>query len=340
MRRIVVIEYMRGLAALAVTWFHLTNTYKDSLVAASGAYGWLGVDVFFVISGFIIPYSISKTYAVYSIRDFPNFVTRRLVRLEPPYVLSILLVIGLGYLSALAPGFRGEDPEYGLGRVAAHLLYLIPFSGHDWLQPVYWTLAYEFAFYLFIGVMFPLIGRQNRPLAWIALALTVGVAVLTGILPDRSLLFVLGFAVFKLLTPARPDCEGVERGMSIVIVCGAVFILFRGSVPTALIGLGAAAIIYAFAHLGGLRGMLGRILLGLGTISYSLYLVHVPVGGRVVNLGKRFVTEPSAELLLSTIALMVSLVVALLFYIFIERPTVRIAHRLRPKRGLARRAST
>jgi len=115
--------------------------------------------------------------------------------------------------------------------------------------------------------------------------------------------------------------------------------VFLSSVPTALTGLGAAAIVYAFIHLREPRGMPGRILLGIGTISYSLYLVHVPIGGRVVNLGKRFVTEPSSELLLSTVALMVCMAAASLFYFVIERPAVRAARCLKPKHGRARRAS-
>ena len=54
---------LRGVAAFAVAWFHFTNgqpTFlpQDSLLKVSGAYGYLGVAVFFVISGFVIPYSL------------------------------------------------------------------------------------------------------------------------------------------------------------------------------------------------------------------------------------------------------------------------------------------
>ena len=52
------IDQLRGLAALSVAWFHLTNQYDD-WVALSGSRGWLGVEAFFVISGFVIPLSLA-----------------------------------------------------------------------------------------------------------------------------------------------------------------------------------------------------------------------------------------------------------------------------------------
>ena len=78
------VESLRGVAALAVAWFHVTAIHGDSWARSSGHYGWLGVDAFFVISGFVVPYSIARTFPNYTIRDLPNFVLRRATRLEPP----------------------------------------------------------------------------------------------------------------------------------------------------------------------------------------------------------------------------------------------------------------
>ena len=72
----------------------------------------------------------------------------------------------------------------------------------------------------------------------------------------------------------------------------------------------------------------GKALVGLGAISYSLYLTHVPVGGRVVNLGRRFVNEPSGEALLSALALAVSVLFAVFFWNAIERGSINCAARL------------
>jgi len=71
-----------------------------------------------------------------------------------------------------------------------------------------------------------------------------------------------------------------------------------------------------------------RILGFLGAISYSLYLIHVPIGGRVVNIGRRFVDGPVQEFVLSMAALAVSLMVATLFWKYIEEPAKRASKRV------------
>jgi peptidoglycan/LPS O-acetylase OafA/YrhL len=61
--RIVTVDALRGVASLSVAWFHLTQpnpALAPGIIKSSGAYGWLGVHIFFVISGFVIPYSLDK----------------------------------------------------------------------------------------------------------------------------------------------------------------------------------------------------------------------------------------------------------------------------------------
>ncbi len=76
--RLYTVEALRGLAALAVAWSHFSWTNPHWVVSLGGL-GAHGVDVFFVISGFIIPYSLHTS--AYSIRDFGRFMVRRLIRL-------------------------------------------------------------------------------------------------------------------------------------------------------------------------------------------------------------------------------------------------------------------
>ena len=56
--RLQAVEYTRGVAAFMVMWFHFTYLLPEGVLRASGLYGYLGVEAFFVISGFIIPYSM------------------------------------------------------------------------------------------------------------------------------------------------------------------------------------------------------------------------------------------------------------------------------------------
>jgi hypothetical protein len=57
-KRVLSVEGLRGIASLSVAWFHLTNTYQWGIVRASGSWCWLGVEAFFVIFGFVIPYAL------------------------------------------------------------------------------------------------------------------------------------------------------------------------------------------------------------------------------------------------------------------------------------------
>lgn len=326
--RLHIIEALRGLAALGVTWFHLTNSYTgDDAVRASGSYGWLGVEVFFVISGFVIPYSLYV--ANYQITDFGRFLARRLVRLEPPYLVSIALVILLQFASSYAPGFRGADPHYSVPQIAAHLLYMIPFTSYHWIGGVYWSLAYEFAFYITAGLLFSVV--WNRHLLFTAalsgLVFLAGFG-LTHAWDARLLLFLFGIAAVRYYV-------GRDRLwlFAACIAANAGIIVLIGSPLSALAGL-ITALMVVFVKIPAWRP-----LTALGAISYSLYLIHGPIGGRVVNLGGRFIHGQLQEFALSLVALAISLICAWVFYRAIEvastRASKRISLRPEPSSALA-----
>jgi peptidoglycan/LPS O-acetylase OafA/YrhL len=102
----------------------------------------------FVISGFVIPYAMYS--ASYRITDgaWP-FLLRRIVRLEPAYIVSLFLAFVLAYAVARTPGYRGP-PEPSLKDFLLQFVYLAPWFDVPWLDDVAWTLAIEFQFYLFM----------------------------------------------------------------------------------------------------------------------------------------------------------------------------------------------
>ena len=321
--RIVLIDYLRGLAALSVAWFHLTNG-SDGWLADTGRYGFLGVEAFFVISGLVIPYSILRAFPEYSLRDYPTFIARRMTRLEPPYLVSLLLVLVLTLVAAQFPQFRGTtegllDPW----RIAAHLFYLIPLTEYEWLQPVYWTLAYEFAFYLSIGLLFPWIARREQARGFMALAGACMLLVAFLDWPARVILFVMGLQVYRYVILGDPTW----RNLLVLASCLALMAQ-AGALTEGCVGFAVAVLLSNHGRIPAVPSALGRALGGLGLISYSLYLVHVPVGGRVVNLGKRFISNEVEYLVLSLAALVVSLLVSLAIFLLVERPAQSIARRV------------
>jgi peptidoglycan/LPS O-acetylase OafA/YrhL len=324
--RIHSLDALRGLAALAVAWYHFTNsgTFKDSgWLSASGAYGYLGVTAFFVISGTVIPYSLRA--AGYSLRNFPVFLGKRLVRLDPPYLASIALLLALGYLSTLAPGYQGQPFHVNWTQVLLHLGYLNAFVDpvHGWLNVVFWTLAVEFQFYLLAGLLYPLAASPARlvRLGFFSLFCAPAFFFHTDtFIFTYAFVFALGFATFQY----KAGVIGRREYLTLVCVFLAGAVLTVG--PAKAVGAGVAVAAINFAELR------ARALLLLGTVSYSVYLLHVPVGGRAINLGGRFAGTAGGRLAVCLGALAVTLAASYVFYRLAERPSQLLSSKIKYRR--------
>src|SRR5581483_11169245 len=186
--RITTVDALRGIASLAVAWFHFTNANPalgPGLVKASGKYGWLGVYIFFVISGFVIPYSLHK--ANYGYRQFWKFLSKRIVRLDPPYFANMGFILALAFIVPLVPGFRGPQPHFTAAQLLSHVAYLNSVVGRQWINPVYWSLGIEFQYYLLIGLIFPLLDSAHHSIRMAVM----GALLVPGLfIPQLSLLFI------------------------------------------------------------------------------------------------------------------------------------------------------
>ena len=156
--RFVFIDALRGLAALSVVLFHANDgRHIDELfVELPGAAraiienGDLGVQVFFVLSGFVIAHSMAKKTV--SAGYVGRFMLRRSIRLDPPYWASMLLVIALGVLSTYAvPGKTYEVPS--ATDIAIHVAYLPVLLDRPLINFVYWTLCLEIQFYFVFSLV-------------------------------------------------------------------------------------------------------------------------------------------------------------------------------------------
>jgi peptidoglycan/LPS O-acetylase OafA/YrhL len=321
-----ILDWLRGFAALAVAWFHFTvgsGLFASSPLIAWSHYGWLGVEAFFVISGFVIPYAMFAG-GYRGLQDAPAFILKRLARLEPPYVASIVIGLAILYAAAHAPGFRGQPPHVTPIQLLLHLGYLNVFTNQPWLNPVFWTLAVEFQFYISMVGLFYLIGsaRPELRLAGLALMAVLALCVRTHqfVFPYLGL-FALGAVAFHYRT-------GLVGRAGFAFLAAVLSILNMGmlGLPSALVGLATAALT-AFANPPRIPA-----LAWLGAISYSLYLLHVPIGGRVMNLAGRLPAEWHGAALLAAVA--ASLLAAWGFHRFVETPSQRWSGRIRYTDGV------
>jgi len=320
--RVRVVDAMRGVASMVVALFHM------GLLDI----GWIGVPIFFVISGFVIPLAMYK--GGYTLSAWPRYILKRIARIEPPYLVAVLMALVLAWLSSIAPGYRGGGFDVAPMDVILHVGYLVDFFGHRWLNPVFWTLSIEFQYYLFVSLAF--------------------FALCSGQLAVRAL-FMFSCLVIEFLFPEyRPllfswmglFCVGIAAFLFYIkkIGWGEMLLYFAACGITLTVyspedARFSGPIIAAVAMAAGLmivlyRSRVFKPLAFLGSISYSLYLVHVPIGGRVINLGSRFIDSSEVEsLLLRAIAMLISLLAAWLFYVAIEKPAVGWASAISYRRG-------
>ncbi|EFH09465.1 acyltransferase family protein, partial [Teichococcus cervicalis] len=198
-QRLPVLEAGRGIAALLVMLFHISDTAFHNLfgqrpVGAAFAFGYAGLDFFFVLSGFIITHvHLDDLGRRERVRPY---LWKRISRVYPAYWIVTLLYAGLALASA-----GGLEP----GRLLASLLLL---PGPPLLLGVAWTLVHEMLFYLLfaLAILAPRAGLAIG-LAWVALSLLLpkGIGPLADILFElRHVEFLMGALAAWTLRHAPP----------------------------------------------------------------------------------------------------------------------------------------
>jgi peptidoglycan/LPS O-acetylase OafA/YrhL len=149
-RRIELLDYARFAAAWAVVAFHflfkgIQEGKTPSLefipgVSEIAKYGYLGVQLFFMISGYVIFFSAKGKTA-------GAFAASRALRLYPAFWVAVLFTSAVSFL------FGGDTFRVSGAQVLANLTMVPGPLGYDLVDGVYWTLAYELKFYLLVGAM-------------------------------------------------------------------------------------------------------------------------------------------------------------------------------------------
>lgn len=308
------IQALRGVAALAVLLHHAMEV--------SGGHGWLtrlgasGVDVFFVISGFVMAYTSKGLSA-------PTFLLRRIARVVPMYWLVNLAMLGVA-ATGLAYKNLNTAPPY----VIASLLFLEPAP----MLNIGWTLNLEMVFYLLFAATIA-VGLFRFAALVIPLLLLLGIA--TG-LPQISKPIVLEFAMGVGLGTAfaRGWLSGKFAAPAALLSIGLFAAASYFSPDPATAGLpetvrwvwwGVPALLMVYASL----YWKPRSTL-LGDASYSIYLVHPIV---MTALAKVLLETQTPLWLAFPAAIVISLGLGLLAYRVAEGPLHRFTSAyFRPRR--------
>jgi peptidoglycan/LPS O-acetylase OafA/YrhL len=314
-RRIDEVDALRGLAAVAVMLFHYTGQGQglhDKNLLVHVPWGNYGVQLFFVISGYVILMTVRK------VKSATEFAVLRFARLYPAFWVAC----GLTYLSVQL--FGGGSRLHGW-EVAANLL-MMQVRHMQLIEGVYWTLHQEMYFYLvMLGLL--ALGTMCKGLGWALVPIRYSQTVVSGLVvaslgglrfAEWFSLFLIGMvlfdsmgkfkvrhAVFMMLAAADIVNRSLTTGqteimgwkyVAVVTVCGLlVFAATRVRMPW----------------------LANPVLLYLGKISYPLYLVHATMGYIVIRWLKD-AGAGSNVAVLGAIVVMLGLASAMTFGV--ERP--------------------
>jgi peptidoglycan/LPS O-acetylase OafA/YrhL len=317
---------MRGIAAMGVVLTHFvcktTGFVESENVMRIFALGELGVPLFFLISGIVIPLHMLQTN--YHHKDIGVFALRRVLRVEPAYLITLVIGISFWNLRSLVYGV-GPDTFLPTNRdIFLHLGYLVPFvEDARWVSPVFWTLAIEFQYYLLLACMFPLLASRSRQIQ----NTSIFGCLLTTAIPASSQtifpwipLFFTGIvsALFLLRRLNKVDfyfwlliclvLVAVQDWKTLVVASSALGVIFF--TPNASISP----------------------LAWLGKVSYSLYLIHGLTGAVFINLVSHHVNHPMMKFFVVVTGVVIALFCAWVMYVIIEAPSHQAAKRVKVKR--------
>lgn len=339
-KRVVELDGLRGLAALFVVVGHYFGEPQHGLHAL--AWAWIGVDVFFVLSGFLIGGIVLDEASQSGF--IARFYLRRAARILPVYLLTIASVfVGVG-------AFANADWAPHPLPVMAYLTFTQNFvmsAGNlgGWLEPT-WTLAVEEQFYLAIPLLIMFLPRRwvVPTLAGLWLSAIVVRAELLRIdhvsaltlLPGRADLLLSG--VFAAVCQRQIDVRRhltAFRMVPVIAVAGLVALAAAGDSavqllgPT-LIGVGAACFILCLVNEAPEAARFrSPVLRFFGLISYALYLFHQPVAGVLHGLVLDAAPDigTPARVGVGCLAALLSVGLATMSWFLLEQPILALVKR-------------
>ena len=346
-RRQIDLDVVRGLAILLAMGWHLNRLaiggVGDWLIAPGARIGWAGVDLFFVLSGFLIGSLIIREIQRTGRFDYARFLGRRVLRLWP--TLYVFLVAML--LARVAPW------QSFFWQIALHVQNYVPIKSATHL----WSLAVEEHFYLVLGAAFPLILRWLRwdralPLLLIAtlilcpllrwVAYDAGVPPATIQVQTQFRLDALAIGVLlAFLSLQAPDLFArmlaVRWLWGALVIAGGCFLWLvpKDSALGAILGYSVAwatgAAVLLLTYRSGFERFARLPCLAVafvGQISYPLYLWHVPAGKIGFGfLGRHIPGHPGVQVIAVYIA---AIIMAWAMTVAVEHPFMRLRDRWMP----------
>ncbi|WIM12693.1 MAG: Exopolysaccharide production protein ExoZ [Enhydrobacter sp.] len=312
--RLATIQGLRAIAALSVLFFHIR------LIGV----GYFGVDIFFVISGFIVCYVAD--------RQPDHFLAKRLIRIVPLYWVATAAMIGVAItLPALL-----QSTEVTATAAVKSLLFIPYERATGMVQPILflgWTLNYEMFFYVLFGACLA-VWPKHAPIA--CASMLTGLSLLGQVahldLPwsfwcnPRLLEFVAGMVAFYLYSRKLAVLKAVPVVLALGVAVASVGLMALQTTSgsklydVAVCGPLSFVLVLSALSLEG-RMRVAPVVILIGDASYSLYLLHPYVVRAVEEALVPLTTYSVKAIAASVVTIIVSIVVAVICYWTLEKPT-------------------
>jgi peptidoglycan/LPS O-acetylase OafA/YrhL len=329
------LQILRFAAAFFVVLFHVGSGLQIQYQLTSNPFGLgaAGVDIFFVLSGFIISYTSNPA------RGFVDFARRRVARVVPLYWLLTLAVI---IIASAKPDLLNSTVL--TQRAVIRSFLFVPYEkSNGTIQPLLflgWTLCYEMFFYLIYGLCSLVVGRRA---SWLASGVLLFLVGLNSLWPEgpaewrfytSPILaeFVLGMGLQEIFSGSDYFRSGSQLLALMSIICApiayfAASLFLPGIVPPAIF---SALVVIGCLFWKVQKTRLIVALVLLGDASYSLYLVHPYTIQPVMKLLRKD-ASPALVFLLLCAATIWTIAISLALYRLVERPSQRFLLKPRPK---------
>lgn len=324
MKRSQELDSLRGISILAVVLFHYTTRYnqiyKHIVMPIHFPYGHLGVQLFYMISGYLILMSAEN------INNYQDFIVRRISKLFPAYWVSIIIIFSTIAVFSL-PGREASFTDAIL-----NLTMLQKFLGAKHVDGAFGVLSRFIAFYIFVTFVIAH-NEKKRVLKilciWMMLDIAIKLIMMNGVDISgkvRIILLVKEIGFFALgVTFYKIKLEGYSI-LSCLTFLLSLFIIFLTNGKSHLI----AALIYSvvFYLIINNKGKFLKVkpLLWLGSISYSLYLIHQNIGYIII----RAMSNYNISFYLKIITpLVISIILATIITRYIEKPALKMIRNIK-----------
>ncbi|KKQ67190.1 MAG: hypothetical protein US86_C0001G0117 [Candidatus Daviesbacteria bacterium GW2011_GWA2_38_24] len=339
------LQLLRAVAALLVVMYH-TYIFSDKVLNykhLNGMFisGFSGVDLFFVLSGFIILYVHGQDMG--KISKFKPYLIKRFARVFPIYWLINLLVIPLYFI---LPQFgQGYETEF---KTIVKSLLLLPQSNLPIIS-VAWTLIHEMRFYIIFSLAILLGIKKFWPVSWLILSITLTFYFLrvAGIKYQTN--FITGFLFSYYNLEFLLGCLGAYlvqknrlKASKGILMLGVLSFLFSNiyykiyslrlddSLRILFFGLPSALIVTSLAIQDKIKSSnIPKLLLLIGNASYSIYLTHQII----ISIATRVLIASGIQQLIGLSILMmlsatVAVSVGIAIHLYLEKPMVFYTRKL------------